>query len=171
MSVADYVKFIGIETGRNGKIICPFHDDRNPSMQVDRGFYCYGCGEKGDVIDFVSKYYGISVCDAAKRISAEFGLSEDNTLPPAVHKESEKEMTPREKKSHLMQYLISVEKELNNWLKEYAPGPDDEELHFLFASASKNIGYVGYLIDTLIECITDEEINKFILQHKGEILL
>ena len=70
-----------------------------------------------------------------------------------------------------MQYLISGEKELNRWLKEYAPEPDDEELHFLFASASKNIGYVGYLIDTLIECITDEEINNFILQHKGEILL
>lgn len=39
-------------------IRCPFHDDRNPSMQIfDTGkFFCYGCGKNGDIIDFVGYF-------------------------------------------------------------------------------------------------------------------
>ena len=39
--------------------VCPFHKDKNPSMKIDRRYYCFGCGEKGDAIDFVAKFYGI----------------------------------------------------------------------------------------------------------------
>lgn len=40
------------------KIVCPFHDDRNPSLHVyeDGGFKCFGCGAAGDVFDFVGLY-------------------------------------------------------------------------------------------------------------------
>lgn len=37
-------------------IVCPFHDDINPSMRVsleDGSFYCFGCGVKGNALDFV----------------------------------------------------------------------------------------------------------------------
>ena len=30
---------------------CPFHDDKHPSMKVDRRFHCFGCQTDGDVID------------------------------------------------------------------------------------------------------------------------
>ncbi len=45
----------GIRVGRNGMCVCPFHDDKNPSMKVDRRFHCFGCQADGDVIDFVSR--------------------------------------------------------------------------------------------------------------------
>ena len=32
---------------------CPFHDDRHPSMKVDRRFHCFACQGDGDVIDFI----------------------------------------------------------------------------------------------------------------------
>ena len=53
-------KHFGIRAGRNGMCRCPFHADRNPSMKVDRRYYCFGCGATGDVIDFVSRLEGIS---------------------------------------------------------------------------------------------------------------
>jgi len=37
-------------------IICPFHDDINPSMRItlnDGTFYCFGCGVNGNAYDFV----------------------------------------------------------------------------------------------------------------------
>lgn len=40
------------------KIICPFHEDYNPSMIVnlhDGKFFCFGCGESGNAYDFVEK--------------------------------------------------------------------------------------------------------------------
>jgi DNA polymerase len=39
---------------RNGKICCPFHDDRTPSLQVyDDHFHCFGCGAHGDRMDWL----------------------------------------------------------------------------------------------------------------------
>ena len=58
----------GIKINRNGMAVCPFHNDKNPSMKIDRRYYCFGCGEKGDAIDFVAKFYGLGKKDAAVQI-------------------------------------------------------------------------------------------------------
>ena len=43
----------GLEVNRNSMTCCPFHKDRHPSMKLyDDHFYCFGCGDAGDVIDF-----------------------------------------------------------------------------------------------------------------------
>ena len=55
----------GILVGRNGMCVCPFHDDKNPSMKVDRRFHCFGCQADGDVIDFVSRLENVSPREAA----------------------------------------------------------------------------------------------------------
>jgi hypothetical protein len=47
--------------------LCPFHSDKNPSFSVneDKGvFHCFGCGESGDVVDFIMKLDGLSFRDA-----------------------------------------------------------------------------------------------------------
>lgn len=41
-------------------IICPFHEDINPSMRIcldDGSFFCFGCGAKGNALDFVRKVH------------------------------------------------------------------------------------------------------------------
>ena len=43
---------------RARKIRCPFHDDKNASLQIytgNRGWFCFVCNEGGSVIDFVMK--------------------------------------------------------------------------------------------------------------------
>lgn len=65
--------------GRNYWGLCPFHDDRNPSMQVrpDRGHYkCFSCGAGGDVIDFVMRAEGLGFSDAILRLAGYYGLSD-----------------------------------------------------------------------------------------------
>jgi hypothetical protein len=51
-------RLTGQRTGRSGKIRCPFHDDRTPSLHVyaepDRGWYCYGCGRGGSSYDLAA---------------------------------------------------------------------------------------------------------------------
>ena len=46
---------------KKGKALCPFHDDRDPSFSVkgNRG-HCFGCGWRGDVVDFVVALKGFS---------------------------------------------------------------------------------------------------------------
>ena len=64
----------GIRVNRNGMACCPFHDDKNPSMKVDKRFHCFGCQEDGDVIDFVAKLYGLNSLGAAVKLAADFGI-------------------------------------------------------------------------------------------------
>ena len=33
----------GIQVSRHGMTVCPFHNDKNPSMKVDRRFHCFAC--------------------------------------------------------------------------------------------------------------------------------
>ena len=48
----------GIHVNRNGMACCPFHNDKTPSMKLDRRYHCFGCGADGDVIDFAATLYG-----------------------------------------------------------------------------------------------------------------
>jgi hypothetical protein len=67
--------------------ICPFHADSDPSFTVyDNGYYCFGCGEHGDVIDFVMKNERLDFKSALKR------LSELSGVPVPIHV-SEKNMS------------------------------------------------------------------------------
>ena len=37
-------EYYGIHVGRNGMACCPFHNDKTPSMKLDRRYHCFGCG-------------------------------------------------------------------------------------------------------------------------------
>lgn len=71
----------GIVFNRNNMCRCPFHQDKTASMKVkptDKKYFCFGCGEKGDAIDFVAKYYNRSPREAAMQIADEFGIIYDS---------------------------------------------------------------------------------------------
>ena len=46
VSTRQAAEHYGIRVGRNGMCVCPFHDDKNPSMKVDRRFHCFGRSEE-----------------------------------------------------------------------------------------------------------------------------
>lgn len=59
--------FGGLKVNSKGKALCPFHKEKTPSFSVKESehfFKCFGCGESGDVIDFVAKIKGVSTDDA-----------------------------------------------------------------------------------------------------------
>ena len=64
----------GIEVKRGGMACCPFHNDRTPSMKVDKRFHCFGCQEDGNVIDFVEKLFDLSPKRAAEKFAEDFGV-------------------------------------------------------------------------------------------------
>ena len=57
--------------------VCPFHDDKNPSMSVSdsvKMFNCFSCNTKGNVITFVSKYENISIDQATIKLAEKLGM-------------------------------------------------------------------------------------------------
>ena len=56
---------------------CPFHDDKHPSMKVDRRFHCFGCQSDGDVIDFTARLFGLNKKEAALKLAEDFSVHYD----------------------------------------------------------------------------------------------
>ena len=59
------------------KGLCPFHSERTPSfhVHVERGFfYCFGCGAKGDVFDYVMRTQGLEFRDALQLLGERVGI-------------------------------------------------------------------------------------------------
>ena len=55
------------KSGKCYKARCPFHEDKTPSFYVypdSNRFICYGCGEKGDAIDFIRKLKNLTFKEA-----------------------------------------------------------------------------------------------------------
>lgn len=63
--------------GRNFLGLCPFHKEKTPSFTVNRDkqiFYCFGCGEGGNVITFLMKMNGLSFPEAVRHLAQKTGV-------------------------------------------------------------------------------------------------
>ena len=64
----------GLKVGHGGMCKCPFHNDKNPSMKVDKRFHCFGCQADGDVINFTSRLFDLTPKAAALKLADDFGI-------------------------------------------------------------------------------------------------
>lgn len=66
--------------GRNHRALCPFHNDKNPSLMISHDkqiFKCFVCGEGGNAINFVQKYEHVNYFEAARKVAEMVGFSND----------------------------------------------------------------------------------------------
>ncbi len=71
------------KAGRNFIGLCPFHQEKTPSFTVNRDkqiFYCFGCGEGGNVITFLMKIADKTFPEAIKDLAEKTGV----VLPPMI---------------------------------------------------------------------------------------
>jgi DNA primase catalytic core len=65
----------GVHMKKNGRAwfgLCPFHNDKNPSLSINPKtnlWQCFGCGAGGDVIRFIELFDGVDFSEAVKRLS------------------------------------------------------------------------------------------------------
>ena len=79
----DIVAVIGqhvalMPAGENFKGVCPFHSDTKPSLTVSPAkqlYYCFGCGEGGNVFNFVMKMEGLTFGEALRRLAERAGIT------------------------------------------------------------------------------------------------
>lgn len=125
----------GLSVNRGGMARCPFHEDHHPSMKVDDRFYCFGCGARGDVIDFTARLFGVGLKDAATKLAADFG---DKPRPPTkvnIPKHDAEPPWDRERLCicTLQEYL----RHLRIWQLRYRPEKPGDKFHPRFAEAMK----------------------------------
>lgn len=144
----------GVEVNRHGKALCPFHNDRNPSLFVDDDHYhCFACGEHGDVIDLTAKLHGLSLYDAAKKLAYDFGITQDKPPTKAMQEKPNRKSEAqqlRENEKLCFFALMEYYKLLQEWMGLYAPKTPEDTPHDRFVQACHHLSYVEYLVDLLI---------------------
>jgi hypothetical protein len=55
------LRLSGHQANRKGKVVCPFHDDRTPSLQCypNGTWCCFGCNRGGSIYDFAAALWGL----------------------------------------------------------------------------------------------------------------
>ena len=130
VNIVSFIEKQGINLQKSGKGymgLCPFHDDKNPSLSVNEKegvFHCFGCGASGDVIEFARLLLNVSFKEAVNYLAYYVGVKlhadskstdskdfeprslsaasvEANREPELTPEEEEESFTDREKQEAL----------------------------------------------------------------------
>ncbi len=69
-------------SGGNHRGLCPFHQEKTPSFNVNEPrqiFHCFGCGVGGNVFSFLMRMEGLSFPEAVKRLGERVGIEVEET--------------------------------------------------------------------------------------------
>ena len=149
----------GIKINRSGMAVCPFHKDKNPSMKIDSRYYCFGCGEKGDAIDFVAKYYGLGKKEAALQIASDFGISfEDNRgrKPPPKRK---RKLSPEQRFERAEKKCFRVLSDYLCCLRQW------KELVLVYKCGQEKLNNLYYQMKEQRRCSTWRKIKNLTLRN------
>ena len=165
-------KHFGIRAGRNGMCRCPFHADRNPSMKVDRRYYCFGCGATGDVIDLVARLFDLSSYEAAQKLAQDFGIGPDKPPAAAALPKPERPLLKayRQEEVRCLRVLCDYLHLLESWKVQYAPKTPEDVLDDRFVEACQMLDYVEYLADLLIAAELEQRVKIVEMLNKDGLI-
>lgn len=109
-------RFYGLQFGRNGRAVCPWHDDHSPDLAFYDGgarCYCHACHGGGDSIALVAQLFDLSPLDAARKLNADFRLNvnEAPTTPRIGPSRAELRQVEKQRRAQRWAFLCDVERE------------------------------------------------------------
>lgn len=166
--IADvFGKYVNLTSrGRTYVCCCPFHVEKTPSCTIypseEPHFYCFGCGESGDVITFMMKIEDLPYMDAVRALADRAGM----TLPIENQHERKYQV------SHDKCYEIN-RKTANFYYDRLLRGNDKTGLQFLAdhkirPQAVKKFG-IGFASDAgqLLQYLRSEQYSDLELLSAG----
>lgn len=142
----------GLHIDRGGMCICPFHEERTPSVKIyPDNLHCFGCGAHVDVIGFTQKMFGLDKpIDAVKKLNDDYGLHIDIGKAPSAKEVSEYQKRVQEKHEYEV-WEKSAWRTLNDYLwlmrdwRHLAPASPDEKSDERFVYSLHHLDYAEHL--------------------------
>ena len=154
VSVKEAAEYYGLEVNRGSMICCPFHADRTPSMKLNEDyFYCFGCGASGDVIDLAARLFGLSGYDAAKKLAADFGITEQK---PSILARLQRGASQAETERRCFRALGDYLRILQDWKTNCAPQSPEDAIDPRYAEACHMLERIENMLD-ILTCGTPKE--------------
>lgn len=131
-------------SGTNYKGLCPFHGEKTPSFYINTSkqiYKCFGCGEGGDVINFVMRIENLDFMDAVKLLANRCGIQINTNID-----ESTKERMEKSKKFQDI-HVEAARFYFSNLIKSKNPGYEYLRKRGLDDKVIKKFG-LGYSLDS-----------------------
>lgn len=166
------------KAGKNYSGLCPFHNEKTPSFNVNRErqiFKCFGCGESGDVFAFLMKTENQGFGELIADLAQQYGI---NLEKKQAHQSPEERTAQQEEQALIEQVLLEAAKYYRNQLDT----PQGQAA--LTYLEGRNLQYstqtnwmLGYapsgwrnLMDALKLKITDPRLDEALLEKAGLII-
>jgi len=158
--------------GRNYIGLCPFHSEKTPSFTVSPDkqiFYCFGCGNGGNIFTFLMEQEGLSFPEAARMLARRYGIE----IPT-------RQMTPEQKKRvSERERIIAINQEAMVFfcqtLHNHAAG--DRGMAYLKKRGMTketingfNIGYASKGWETLVNFFSKKRVPLPLVEKSGLIV-
>ena len=153
VSVVEAAKHYGLAVNRNGMARCPFHPDNTPSLKLNEDFfYCFGCQESGDVIDFTANLFQISQPQAVEKLVHDFGIS----MSPVTERKETSSLTEyplvrefRKEEVSCVRVLNEYEQLLEFWKESCGPKVPGDPWDDRYVESCQMLPTVRYILDLL----------------------
>lgn len=167
VTMQQVAEYIGLQINRKGLCLCPFHQDKDPSLKIypnGKGFYCFSCGAGGDQIKFTALYRDIGNYEAAKELAAAFDIP---LAEPVTYREKREAELARRRRAT----VATFKRRSTMYVKMYwillCEAIHERNEHF--TEALQNITYIEYLLQNLEECPEEVYEDKKAVRRIGEI--
>jgi DNA primase len=174
LAATDIVDLIGRvvklrRSGTNYTGLCPFHQEKTPSFNVNPArntYHCFGCGAGGNAFRFVMEHDGLTFVEAVKRLAEGAGIRIEEEVFDANAEHAAKER----------QALLRVHKEIAEWYhalllrhKAAQPARDYLTSRGITSQTAKNwqMGYAPASGDILREWALERKFSEQILVDAG----
>lgn len=150
--ISSYINVI--QKGRNYVALCPFHDDKNPSMMISKDkqiFKCFVCGAGGNAIGFVEKYEKIPFAMAIRKTAEIIGFQDVRLTKPVSYAQIDETLAPLQDciEDLTTYYQFGLSTEEGAKAREYLEGrhidQDQQERFRLGYAIRDGKGTVSYL--------------------------
>ena len=137
----------GLPIQQGSMVCCPFHADRTPSMKLNEDyFYCFGCGAHGDVIALTAQLFDLPPAEAAKKLAADFGITEQK---PSILAKLQRGASQAEAERRCFRVLGDYLQILQDWKTNCAPQSPEDAIDPRYAEACHMLERIENMLDIL----------------------
>ena len=174
------VEHYGFKPDRGGYICCPFHGEKTASLKVHKsGWYCYGCHEGGDAVEFIRLFERCRFNQAVAKADLYFGLGLVKAEKVTLDEIYKKRKTDQDKRKadHALNaskkaFSALLEKDWAECWDEYREAwstPADRRTAILWwnmAIAEDMLEYIDYYMELTTAATTGEEVSSLMARYE-----
>ena len=142
VTAKDAAQVYSLKFGRNGRALCPWHNDHTPDLAFyGEWCFCHACHNGGDAVSLTAQIFSLSMLDAARRLNVDFALNLDMNAPPEEQQHlvnrAEEQRKAREAEQQRWNFLCDVVHEADERLIKMKDGWDNPMFSTVLAARAR----------------------------------